>query len=165
MPDVLTPPSIKTSAPSSEAHPNPEHSRQRQPKAEPLMQVRAADLEPYIGLRYLSRLFKLMAVVLVLLLISEIVVGVTTNGIDALPTLLGEVSRLIVFAGLLWGAGDLAILVIDIGHDLRATRILMGRQLAHHTAEHHAHIDPVIAGNTAGATKLPASTSEPVPPV
>jgi hypothetical protein len=43
---------------------------------------------------------------------------------------------LIVLAGLLWASGDLAILLIDIGHDVRATRILIGRQSAHHLAEH-----------------------------
>lgn len=130
------------------------------------MQVRAADLEPYIGLKYLSRLFKLMAVVLILLLVSEVITGLVTQGIDALPTLLGEVSRLIVFAGLLWGSGDLAILFIDIGHDMRATRILVGRQLAHHTEEQHAHVDPAMASAMANA-ELPAATggSEPAGPV
>ena len=87
------------------------------------MQVRAADLEPYIGLKYLSRLFKLMAVILILLLVSEVITGLVTDGINALPQLLPEVSRLVVLAGLLWGAGDLAILFIDMGHDVRATRI------------------------------------------
>jgi hypothetical protein len=53
------------------------------------------------------------------------------------PTLLGEASRLIVLAGLLWGVGDLAILLIDVGHDVRAARILLGRQAAHHLQEHH----------------------------
>lgn len=130
--------------------------RPRRAQADARMQVRAADLEPYVGLRYLSRLFKLMAVVLILLLVSEVVTGLVTNGIDALVTLLGEVSRLIVFAGLLWGSGDLAILLIDMGHDLRATRILMGRQLAHHTDEHHSAVDPVIGGGTPGAPRPPA---------
>ena len=37
-------------------------------------------------------------------------------------------SRLIVLAGLLWGVGDLAILLIDVGHDVRAARILLARQ-------------------------------------
>ena len=46
----------------------------------------------------------------------------------AIPTLLGEASRLIVLAGLLWGVGDLAILLIDVGHDVRAARILLARQ-------------------------------------
>lgn len=114
----------------------------RRPSPGMLMQVRAADLEPYIGLKYLSRLFKLMAIVLILLLVSEIITGLVTRGLDALPTLVGEVSRLVVFAGLLWGSGDLAILLIDMGHDLRATRILLGRQLAHSMDEQHAKIDP-----------------------
>lgn len=116
--------------------------RGRRPAATPRMQVRAADLEPYIGLKYLSRLFKLMAVILILLLVSEIITQLVASGLEALNTLLGEVSRLVVFAGLLWGSGDLAILLIDMGHDLRATRILLGRQLAHSMDEQHARIDP-----------------------
>ncbi|MDQ2889659.1 MAG: hypothetical protein M3R65_03765 [Gemmatimonadota bacterium] len=116
--------------------------RARRPAASPRMQVRAADLEPYIGLKYLSRLFKLMAIVLILLLVSEVITGLVASGLEALPTLLGEVSRLVVFAGLLWGSGDLAILLIDMGHDLRATRILLGRQLAHSMDEQHHHVDP-----------------------
>jgi hypothetical protein len=89
--------------------------------------VRLSDLEPYVGLRYLSKLFKLMGVVLGLLLIAEIVTGVVAQGSAAVPTLLGEASRLIVLAGLLWGVGDLAILLIDVGHDVRAARILLTR--------------------------------------
>lgn len=116
--------------------------RGRRPPPTPGMRVRAADLEPYIGLNYLSRLFKLMAIILIILLVSEIITGLVTSGFEALPTLLGEVSRLIVLAGLLWGCGDLAILLIDMGHDLRATRILLGRQLAHSMNEQHARIDP-----------------------
>lgn len=90
--------------------------------------VRNSDLEPYVGLRYLSKLFKLMGVVLGLLLVAEIVTGVVAQGSAAVPTLLGEASRLIVLAGLLWGVGDLAILLIDVGHDVRAARILLARQ-------------------------------------
>ena len=100
-------------------------------RADPAMPVRSADLEPYIGLGYLSKLFKLMAVVLLLLLVSEVVTGLVAQGMASIPTLLGEISRLIVLAGLLWGSGDLALLLIDIGHDVRATRILLGRQALH----------------------------------
>ena len=100
---------------------------------DPLFGVRTADIEPYTGLRYLSKLFRMIAVVLVLLLVAEVVTGVVRDGAEALTTLLAEVSRLIVLAGLLWGAGDLAILLIDDGHDVRAARILLGRQTAHHT--------------------------------
>ena len=90
--------------------------------------IRQSDLEPYVGLRYLSKLFKLMGVILGLLLIAEVITGVMAQGSAALPTLLGEASRLIVLAGLLWGVGDLAILLIDVGHDVRAARILLARQ-------------------------------------
>ncbi len=98
---------------------------------DPLFQVRTADLEPYVGLRYLSKLFRLIAVVLILLLVAEVVTGLSKQGIASIATLVSEVSRLIVLAGLLWGIGDLAILLVDVGHDLRAIRILIGRQTAH----------------------------------
>lgn len=102
-----------------------------------IMQVRSSDIEPYIGLKYLSKLFKLMAIILLLLLVAEIITGLRAQGSAAIPTLLAQMSRLIVLSGLLWGSGDLAILLIDMGHDVRATRILLGRQAAHHLAEHH----------------------------
>ena len=101
------------------------------PKRDPAMPVRLADLEPYVGLGYLSKLFKLMAIILLLLLVSEIITGLVTQGTTSIPTLLGEMSRLVVLAGLLWGSGDLALLLIDMGHDVRATRILLGRQALH----------------------------------
>jgi len=90
--------------------------------------VRTTDLEPYVGLRYLSKLFKLMGIVLLLLLVAEIITGVVAQGSAAIPTLLGEASRLIVLAGVLWGVGDLAVLMVDIGHDVRAARIMLARQ-------------------------------------
>jgi hypothetical protein len=129
----------------------------RRPAAPGRIQVRAADLEPYVGLKYLSRLFKLMAVILILLLVSEVIVQLVDTGLGSLPDLLPEVSRLIVLAGLLWGAGDLAILFIDMGHDVRATRILIGRQLAHQTDDEHTHVDPGIV--------VEPQTEEPAAPV
>lgn len=117
------------------AHGAPESETEKTPskphRTDPSMPVRSADLEPYTGLGYLSKLFKLMAAVLLLLLLSEIVTGLIAQGTAAIPTLLGETSRLVVLAGLLYGSGDLALLLIDIGHDIRATRILLGRQALH----------------------------------
>jgi hypothetical protein len=89
--------------------------------------VRNEDLEPHEGLRYIARLFKVLSIFLILLLIGEIVIGLVQLGTDAIPTLLVEATRLIVFAALLWGAGDIALMLIESNHDLRATRILMGR--------------------------------------
>jgi hypothetical protein len=102
-----------------------------------VMHVRASDIEPYVGLRYLSKLFRLMAIILIVLLIAEVVTGLLSQGMIAVPTLIGEISRLIVLGSLLWAMGDLAVLLIDIGHDVRATRILLGRQAVHHLESHH----------------------------
>ena len=93
----------------------------------PEMRVREEDLEPHAGLRYIARLFKVLAVLLILLLIAEVIIGLSQGGATALPTLLIEATRLIVFAGFLWGAGDMALMFIESNHDLRATRILVGR--------------------------------------
>lgn len=119
--------------------------------------VRSSDLEPYVGLRYLSKLFKLMGVILGLLLIAEIITGFSAQGSAALPTLLGEASRLIVLAGLLWGVGDLAILLIDVGHDVRAARILLARQTHALTGGVRR---PDLAEGTATPASRTASTSE-----
>ncbi len=89
--------------------------------------VRDEDLEPHEGLRYIARLFKVLSVFLILLLIGEIVIGFVQLGAEAIPTLLVEATRLIVFAAFLWGAGDLALMLIESNHDLRASRILLGR--------------------------------------
>jgi hypothetical protein len=89
--------------------------------------VRGADLEPYVTLRYSARLFKVLAILMVVMLIGEIVTGLMTAGGAALMTLLAETTRLLVLAGLMWAGGDITVLLIDAGHDLRVVRILLGR--------------------------------------
>ncbi len=89
--------------------------------------VRTADLEPYVALRYIARLFKVLAVLLVIMLLGEVVTGLLIDGAKAIVTLLGEGTRLLVMGGLLWAGGDFALLLIDAGHDLRVARILLGR--------------------------------------
>ena len=93
----------------------------------PQMDVRDEDLEPHAGLRYIARMFKILALLLILLLAAEIVIGLVQQGNAAIPRLLIEATRLIVFAGLLWGAADMGLMLIESNHDLRATRILVGR--------------------------------------
>jgi hypothetical protein len=90
-------------------------------------EVRTQDLEPYVTLRYIARLFKILAILMVVMLIGEVVTGLATEGQAALLTLLGEATRLLVLAGLMWGGGDITLLLVDVGHDLRVVRILMGR--------------------------------------
>jgi len=90
-------------------------------------EVRGEDLEPYVTLRYIARLFKILAALMIIMLIGEVVTGLATEGRAALITLIGEVTRLVVLAGLMWGGGDITLLLIDAGHDLRVARILLGR--------------------------------------
>src|SRR5262245_52250103 len=96
-------------------------------EAPPSARVREDDLEPHAGLRYIARLFKVLAILLALLMIAEIVLGLTQEGAEAIGTLLIQVTQLVVFAAFLWGAGDIALMLIDSNHDLRAARILLGR--------------------------------------
>jgi hypothetical protein len=88
-----------------------------------IMDVRDEDLEPHAGLRYIARMFKILAILLILLLIAEIILGLVQQGQSAIPQLLVEATRLIVFAGLLWGAADMGLMLIESNHDLRATRM------------------------------------------
>src|SRR5262245_40709850 len=125
-------------APDAHTHDDDKNGHLRRHDPDAMTHVRASDIEPYIGLRYLSKLFRFMAIILVLLLVAEVITGLVNQGRAAIPTLLGEMSRLIVLAGLLWGTGDLAILLIDVGHDVRAARIMLGRQIAHTVVEHPA---------------------------
>jgi len=101
--------------------------------------VRAEDTEPYVGLQYVARLFKVVAMVVIVALAAEIVAGVVTQVVaepepglalaGILPLIL-EVMQGAVLAAVLWGASDLTLLFIDVGHDVRAQRVLLGRMSA-----------------------------------
>lgn len=93
----------------------------------PSARVRDDDLEPHEGLRYIAKLFKALALLLIFMLIAEMIIGFQQDGTAALGTLLIEATRLIVFAAFLWAGGDLAVMLIESNHDLRASRILLGR--------------------------------------
>jgi hypothetical protein len=89
--------------------------------------VRTDDLEPYTALRYIGGLFKVLSVLIVVAMLAELALGVLLEGSESLGTFLGETMRLIALAGLLWAGGDIVRLMIDAGHDLRVSRILLGR--------------------------------------
>ena len=55
--------------PACGAPPEPEHRQ----AGETTEGVRAADLEPYITLRYIARLFKVLAVLIIVMLLGEVV--------------------------------------------------------------------------------------------
>jgi hypothetical protein len=98
--------------------------------------IRAEDIEPYFALQYVARLFKIAAMVVVVALTAEVIAGIALEGAGAILPLFAEVIRGVVLAAILWGVGDLTVLFIDVGHDVRAARVLLGRISARTTAEH-----------------------------
>jgi hypothetical protein len=90
-------------------------------------ELRTEDLEPYVTLRYIARLFKVLAVLMVVMMLGEVVTGLMTDAGEALPTLIAEMTQMLVLAGLMWGGGDITLLLVDLGHDIRVSRILLGR--------------------------------------
>jgi hypothetical protein len=102
------------------------------PRERTVESVRQTDLEPYTALRWVGTLFKAAALFLAVAIVAEFVAGLRAYGMATLPTLLGELARTIVLALVLWGGGDLVRLLIQLGHDIRAERILLAR-LVHRT--------------------------------
>ncbi len=90
-------------------------------------EVRTDDLEPYVTLRYIARLFKVLAVLVLIVMIFETILGLMRDGMASLPTIITEVTQLLVISGVMWAAGDIMVLLIDMGHDIRVARILLGR--------------------------------------
>lgn len=105
----------------------PAEREDREGHVAPEMDVRDDDLEPHAGLRYIARLFKILAILLLFLMVAEVILALVQQGSPAIPQLLVNATRLVVWAGLMWGAGDMALMLIESNHDLRATRILAGR--------------------------------------
>ena len=89
--------------------------------------VREEDIETVKGIRAVAWLFRGMAILLVLLAAVQVVSAVTSTVALSIGVLVAEEVRLIIFAGLLWGLGDLAVLWVKSHYDIRATRILVAR--------------------------------------
>src|SRR3954464_10127760 len=98
---------------SQEVHSSSEH--RHEPEDRPYIAgvaVREDDLEPVKGIRTIAMLFRGMAVVLVILALLQGFFAVTSTVALSVGVVTAEVVRLLIFAGLLWGAGDLAVLAI-----------------------------------------------------
>src|SRR5687767_14474799 len=91
------------------------------------VQVREDDIEPVQGIRTIAIIFRGMAVILLLLMLLQVFFAITSAVPLSAGVVIAEAVRLIIYAGLLWGAGDLAVLFVKSHYDLRATRILMAR--------------------------------------
>ena len=106
--------------------------------------VREDDIESVKGIRTIARLFRGMAILLLLLAVLQVFFAVSSTVPLSIGVVAAEVVRLIIFAGLLWGAGDLAVLAIKSHHDLRATKILAARMefMMRHVCETEGKIPP-----------------------
>jgi hypothetical protein len=118
--------------------------------------VRGDDIEPTRGLHSVAIIFRIMSGGMILLLVVQVINGVTNAVPISMGVLVAEAVRLIIFAGLLWGAGDLAFLFVKSHYDVRASRILLER-LNHHVSQMPPsggpHVDP--GGTDLGRGDLP----------
>lgn len=89
--------------------------------------VREDDIEPVKGIRTVAVIFRGMAIILLILMVLQVIFALTATLPLSVGVVTADAVRLIIFAGLLWGVGDLAVLFVKSHYDLRATRILMAR--------------------------------------
>src|SRR3954468_2615050 len=108
------------------------------------VRVRGDDIEPVKGLRTIAVIFRGLSIVLLVLMLLQVILAATSAVPLSPGVVIADAVRLIIFAGLLWGAGDLAVLFVKSHHDLRATRILMARVA--HTLERPAGLDDAMDG-------------------
>ena len=106
--------------------------------------VREDDIEPVKGLRTIAVIFRGLSIILLLLMILQVFFAATSAVPLSPGVVVADAVRLIIFAGLLWGAGDLAVLFVKSHYDLRATRILMARVA--HSLERGTHLDDAMDG-------------------
>ncbi len=111
--------------------------------------VRQTDIEPYTGLKWVSRLFKAASIFLFIALLGEFVAGLRYDGMRSLPVLLGESARTFVVAVVLWAGGDLVRLFVHLGHDIRAERVLLARLVSRMPEPPHGEPEPGVAAAAA----------------
>jgi hypothetical protein len=106
--------------------------------------VREDDIEPVKGLRTIAVIFRGLSIILLVLMVLQAFFAATSTVPLSPGVVVADAVRLIIFAGLLWGAGDLAVLFVKSHHDLRATRILLARVA--HTLERDDRRDDAMDG-------------------
>ncbi|HEX9108498.1 MAG TPA: hypothetical protein VF832_14740 [Longimicrobiales bacterium] len=122
--------------------------------------VRQTDIEPYTGLKWVSRLFKAASIFLFVALVGEFIAGLRYDGVRSMPVLLGEAARTFVVAVVLWAGGDLVRLFVHLGHDIRAERVLLARLVSRTPAAEHEDARAQAEADSAGAE---AAGMEPKP--
>jgi hypothetical protein len=106
--------------------------------------VREDDIEPVKGLRTIAAIFRGLSIILLILMVLQVFFAMTSAVPLSPGVVVADAVRLVIFAGLLWGAGDLAVLFVKSHYDLRATRILMARVA--HSLERGEKLDDAMDG-------------------
>jgi hypothetical protein len=128
-------------------------AKERKAREKYVGSVRRSDIEPYTALRWVGTLFKAAAVFLAVAVLGEFIAGLRFLGTGALPELLGQLARTTVMAVVLWGGGDLVRLLIQLGNDVRAERVLLAR-LVHRTPPLPGEEASPVADAVEAATEL-----------
>ena len=104
--------------------------RSDKPPGRPVLagvQVRHEDIEPTTGIHWVAILFRVMSILVTLLAIMQVVLGLTGSVPISYGVLIADAVRLLIGAGLLFAAGDLADLYVKSHYDQRALKILVAR--------------------------------------
>lgn len=107
--------------------PGPESDDQRVRSGHAVGRIRTDDIEARPLLGQVSRVFRLVSVIVVIAAAIELVVALSVEGIGVFFLVVSNVIQSLVLAAVLWAAGDLTGLLIDIAHDMRAGRVLLAR--------------------------------------
>lgn len=113
--------------------------------------VREDDIEQVRGIRAVAYLFRGMAVLLVILMAIQLLAALSGTVDVSIGVVMAEAVRLLIFAGLLWGVGDLAVLWVKSHYDIRASRILLARlaYMVRKIGESDGRLPPEDAGSRA----------------
>lgn len=133
---------------------NTEENRRRPPNAEPTSRgrelagvpVREDDIETTLGLHWVARLFRGLAMLVFVLMVLQLALGLTSTVELSYGVLFAEAIRMLILACLLWAAGALADLFVRSHHDLRATRVLLAR-IAYRLREDQAAAPPAAGAD------------------
>jgi hypothetical protein len=91
------------------------------------IECRADDVHPAKALYFVTILFRVLSGLLLLLMVVQVALGLTSTVEISYGVLIGEAIRLVIFAVLLWAAGDLADLFVKSHCDILAARILLAK--------------------------------------
>lgn len=129
------------------------------------VEVRDEDLEPQSGLHFIGMVFRVCAVVILLLALWQFADWWLDRppGNVGMAVLVGDTIRLVVIAALLWAAANLADLLVKSHYDVRASRILLARQT--YMMQQMAIASGAIAGVPAETNRRGLTPAESMPAV